>query len=381
MDVKLTKANSAFSGHEVRSRVCPSGRLELSLVAVETPPPAAGEIVVRVDAAPLNPSDMGLLIGPGNPAQAVVEETGASRKVVFPLAEPAVKALTRRHDLSICPGLEGAGIVIAAGEGCEHLVGKTAAMFGGRMYATHRTIDPADCLIFPEGTPPEHCAAAFVNPLTALCMIDTLRREGHRAMIHTAAASNLGQMLVKLCRDDDIPLINIVRNREQVDILRDLGARHVLDSTAPGFVADLTALIRETQATLAFDAIGGGPMASTLLLAMENVYAPEEYSIYGSKVHKQVYIYGILDPGPIQILRGAGSAWSISGWLLLNRLATLAPTTVQAMKDRVVRDLDATFASRFSAEIGLDGLLDIHTLETMVRRSTGHKYLLKPNQG
>jgi NADPH2:quinone reductase len=365
---------------ELRSTLHPDGRLELSLQGVDIGKPAPGEIIVRVDAAPVNPSDLGMLLGPADLTQAREEGSGAGKRVLIPLAPHHANALARRFGLSLCPGLEGAGVVVAAGEECGPLLGRTVAMFGGGMFARFRKITPDKCLLFPDGAPPPRCAASFVNPLTALGMLDTMRREGHSALVHTAAASNLGLMLNKLCRHEGVPIINIVRRQEQVRGLQELGAQYVCDSSSPTFFADLVAMIGETRATLAFDAIGGGALASTIISAMEAVFAPEEYYIYGSNVHKQVYVYGQLDPSPIQILRGAGNAWGVSGWLMMNHLAKLEPDAVQAMKDRIVREIDTVFASQFSAEVSLEGMLSVDTLSAVSRRSTGSKYLLTPNK-
>jgi NADPH:quinone reductase-like Zn-dependent oxidoreductase len=365
---------------ELRSKLSPKGQIELSLQQTSMGRPAAYEIIVRVDAAPVNPSDLGMLLGPADPSKATVEGAGENKQLLIPLLPAHVNALARRVNLSLCPGLESAGTVIAAGSDCEHLLGKTVAMFGGEMFAQYRKTRPSECMVFPEGTSPAKCAAAFVNPLTALCMLESLRSEGHKAMVHTAAASNLGQMLVKLCNEEDVDLINVVRREEQAEILRAIDARYICDSTSPNFVAELTEMLRETGATLAFDAIGGGNMASTIIQAMENVYAPEEYYIYGSRVHKQMYVYGVLDASPIQIFRGAGNAWSVSGFLMMNYLAKLEPETVLKMKERIVSQIDSNFSSHYTAEISFGDMLDITTLTAIASRSTGAKYLLCPNK-
>lgn len=371
----------SHAGLEVRSKVSPDNKLVLSLERVEVGEPAPDEIIVRIDAAPINPSDMAMLLGPGDPANAVEEGEGENKKLIFPLLPGMTQALTPRMDLSLCPGLEGAGVVVDAGNNCKDLIGRTVSMFGGEMFAQYRKINPKDCLIFPEGTHASKCASSFVNPLTALGIVDTLHREGHKALIHTAAASNVGQMLVKLCNEDGIDLINIVRNQEQVNILKDLGARYICDSTSPNFVAELTEMIRETGATLAFDAISGGTLASTIVVAMESVYAPKDFYIYGSSVHKQIYIYGILNPSPIEFSRlGAGTAWGVSGWLMMNYLDKIGLEATQKMKDRVVRQFDTIFTTPYTAEIPLSGALDVTTLLACRNKSTGEKYLLTPNK-
>lgn len=379
----MTQESLPENGLELRSTISPQGRLDLQLETVPIGRPEPGEIVVRIEAAPVNPTDLGLLLGPGDPAQAAVEGSGPGRRLSIPLSDAQLAAQQRRIGLSLCPGMEGAGTVVAAGEGCADLLGRTVGLFGRGMYAQYRRVRAADCLLFPEGVEPARCAAAFVNPLTALGMVETLRREGHKAMIHTAAASNLGQMLNRLCIEDGIPLINIVRSAEQATVLRDIGARHILDSGSPAFLDELRALIQETGATLVFDAIGGGTLAASILRTMEQVFAPppEHFSPYGSTVLKQVYVYGALDMRPIEVHRGAGMAWSVSGWLMMNCLAKLEEATVAAMKERIVRQIDSVFASSYTAEIGLGQLLDPQLLAACNRRSTGEKYLVNPSLG
>ena len=145
----------------------------------------------------------------------------------------------------------------------------TRSNFG--MYAQYRIAKVSDCMLLPEGVTPKQGASAFINPLTALGMAETMRREGHTALVHTAAASNLGQMLNRVCLMDGIDLVNVVRSAEQVDILRRIGAKYIVNSTSPTFNKDLTEALAETNATLAFDAIGGGPTAQTILASMEKV--------------------------------------------------------------------------------------------------------------
>ncbi len=367
------------SNLQLRSKVTSDGQLELSFQRMAIGEPKPNELIVRVDAAPINPSDLALLLGPADLTQAKIEGDGENRVISVPLSDLHAKMLSPRKDLSICPGLEAAGTVVAAGEDCKDHIGKTVAIFGGSMYAEYRKISVEDCMIFPEGVDPADCASSFVNPLTALCMLDAFHREGHKAIIHTAAASNLGQMLVKLCNEDGIPLINIVRRESQEEVLRVLDAQYILNSESPTFVNDLTKAIRETEATLAFDAIGGGAMASTILQAMESVYAPKEFYIYGSNVHKQVYIYGILKPGPIEVHRTAGMAWSVSGLLMMNYIGRLDAPTAQKMKDRIVGNYDKAFKSRYLDTVALKDMLDVSILNTCNSRSTGKKYLLTPH--
>jgi NADPH:quinone reductase-like Zn-dependent oxidoreductase len=306
-------------------------------------------------------------------------------KVTAPLTPQAVRALAARIDQSMPVGNEGAGVVIAAGSSPEAqaLMGKTVALLGGAMYAQHRLAKAAEVLVLPADATPAEGASCFVNPLTALGMTETMRREGHSALVHTAAASNLGQMLVKICLADGIPLVNIVRSAEQAKILKDLGATHVLDSTAPNFMEQLVAAVAETGATIAFDAIGGGKLAGQILNAMEAAINQKggAYSRYGSAVHKQVYIYGGLDIGPTELTRAFGMAWGIGGWLLTYFLQKIGPADAQKLRERVARELKTTFASHYTAEISLEEALKPEVIAAYNKRATGEKYLVNPNKG
>src|SRR5882757_10879730 len=306
--------NDGNTGLQLRSLLKKSGELELSLANVPTPEPADDEIVVRVEGAPINPSDLGLLIGPAEMSTAKVSGSKESPVVTAKVPEAAVKAMAARLDESMPVGNEGAGVVIKTGasDAAKALMGKTVAMIGGAMYAQYRVLKARDVLALPDGITPAEGASCFVNPLTALGMTETMRRDGHKALVHTAAASNLGQMLNKICLKDGIGLVNIVRSQEQADILRKIGAKHVVDSTAATFLDDLTGALVETGATIAFDAIGGGRLAGQILTCMEIAAnkTAKVYSRYGSSVHKQVYVYGSLDPRPMELNRAFGMAWS-----------------------------------------------------------------------
>jgi len=281
-------------------------------------------------------------------------------------------------------GNEGAGVVIKTGtsDAAKALMGKTVAMIGGAMYAQYRCLKVSECLPLPDGTTPAEGASCFVNPLTALGMTETMRREGHKALVHTAAASNLGQMLNKICLKDGIPLVNIVRSTEQADILRKIGAKHVVDSSAPNFLDDLTAALTETGATLAFDAIGGGRLAGQILTCMEIAINrnAKVYSRYGSNVHKQVYIYGGLDPRPVELNRAFGMAWGVGGWLLTPFLMKIGPVDGKRLRERVVDELKTTFASRYTRVVSLQEALDLANLAIYAKRATGEKFLIDPNK-
>ncbi|MFN3521177.1 MAG: zinc-binding dehydrogenase [Phenylobacterium sp.] len=369
---------------QLRTLVKSSGELELSLAQVPIPEPADDEIVVRVEASPINPSDLGLLIGPADLSTLKVSGEGTGAVVTGQIPSQAMRMLGARLDQSMPVGNEGAGTVVAAGASpqAQALLGKTVAILGGAMYAQHRCVKAADALPLPPGATAADGASCFVNPLTALGMVETMRREGHTALVHTAAASNLGQMLNRICLKDGVELVNIVRSPEQVKLLKDQGARHVVDSSSPSFVEDLTAALVETGATLAFDAIGGGKLAGQILACMEAAANKKatEYSRYGSSVHKQVYIYGGLDTRPTELNRAFGMAWGLGGWLLTPFLMKIGPQAAQALRQRVADELKTTFASHYTAEISLAEALKPEVIAAYNRRATGEKYLINPNK-
>jgi NADPH:quinone reductase len=369
---------------ELRSLVKQDGVLELSLARATLPPPKDHEVIVRIEATPINPSDLGLLLSAGDISLAKVSGKGSQTVVTAPIAPVAMRALSARIGKSMPVGLEGAGVVTSAGASPEAqaLLGKTVSTFVGGMYGQLRKVRAADCLVLPAGIKPEEAASAFVNPLTALGMVETARREGHKGLVHTAAASNLGQMLNRLCQADGVPLVNIVRSEEQVQILKGLGAKHIVNSTAASFRDDLISALKATDATLAFDAIGGGKLAGQILNAMEAVAAgasADTYNMYGSNVHKQVYVYGTLDPGPIELMRGSGMTWSIGGWLLFNFLTKVGPEVEARLKARVASEIRTTFASHYTRTISLVEALDPNVIAAYGRRATGEKFLINPS--
>jgi NADPH:quinone reductase-like Zn-dependent oxidoreductase len=373
------------TGLQLRSLIRKSGELEISLASVAIPELAEHEVLVRVEATPINPSDLGLLVGAADLTTAKASGTQDMPVVTAKVPEASMKAMAGRLDESMPVGNEGAGVVIKTGasDAAKALMGKTVAMIGGAMYAQYRTMRAKDCLVLPAGTTPAEGASCFINPLTALGMTETMRREGHKALVHTAAASNLGQMLNKICLKDDIGLVNIVRSREQADILRKIGARHVVDSTSPGFMDELTNALVETGATLAFDAIGGGKLAGQILTCMEisaNKTA-KVYSRYGSTVHKQVYIYGSLDPGPVELNRAFGMAWGVGGWLLFPFLQKIGAADGERLRQRVAAELKTTFASHYTQVVSLQEALQLSNIAVYAKRATGEKYLINPNKG
>jgi len=372
------------TGLQLRSLIKNSGELEISLLDVPTPEPAEDEVVVRVEAAPINPSDLGLLVGAADMSTAKASGTKQAPIITAKVPDGAMRAMGARLDQSLPVGNEGAGVVIKTGasDAAKALMGKTVAMIGGAMYAQYRTLKARDCQPLPEGTTAAEGASWFVNPLTALGMTETMRREGHKALVHTAAASNLGQMLNKICIKDGIPLVNIVRSKEQAEILKKIGAKHVVDSSVPSFLDDLTAALVETGATIAFDAIGGGKLAGDILNCMEIAInkTAKEYSRYGSSVHKQVYVYGGLDVRPIELPRGFGMAWGVGGWLLTPFLQKIGPADIGRLRQRVVNELKTTFASHYTKVVSLPEALDPANIAVYAKRATGEKFLINPNK-
>jgi NADPH:quinone reductase-like Zn-dependent oxidoreductase len=372
------------SGLQLRSLIKKSGELEISLVDVPTPEPGPDEVVVRVEASPINPSDLGLLVGAADMSTATASGTKDMPVVTAKVPEAGMRAMAARLDESMPVGNEGAGVVIKTGssDAATALMGKTVAMIGGAMYGQYRCLRVNECLPLPAGTTAAEGASCFVNPLTALGMTETMRREGHKALVHTAAASNLGQMLNKICLKDGIPLVNIVRSHEQAEILRKIGAKHVVDSTSPAFMDDLTQALVETGATIAFDAIGGGKLVGQILACMEAAInkTAKVYSRYGSSVHKQVYIYGGLDMRPTELGRSFGMAWSIGGWLLFPFLMKVGAAEGQRLRQRVVDELKTTFASHYTQVVSLREALQLDHIAVYGKRATGEKYLINPNK-
>ena len=372
------------TGLQLRSLVKASGELELSLLSVDTPTPAPDEVVIRIEATPINPSDIGLLFGAADLGTLGLSGTADSPVVNARIPDGLMKGMAGRLDQSLPVGNEGAGVVVAAGssDGAQALLGKTVAVLGGAMYAQYRCVKAAQCLVLPEGTSPAEGASCFVNPLTSLGMVETMRREGHKALVHTAAASNLGQMLNKICLKDRIGLVNIVRKPAQVALLKAIGARHVCDASAPTFMQDLTQALVETGATIAFDATGGGRLAGQILTCMEAalVRSATEYSRYGSTTHKQVYIYGGLDTGPTEFVRNFGFSWGMGGWLLFQFIERIGADAAQAMRQRVAAELKTTFASSYTKEVSLAEALQLEHIAAYGQRTTGAKYLINPNK-
>ena len=364
--------------------VKPEGELVVSLERRPMPTPKSHEVLVQILATPINPSDLGLLFGAADMSTARASIRDGLPQITADIPPAGMRAMGGRIGEALAIGNEGCGTVVAAGDSPEAqaLLGKTVALIGGEIFAEYRCLPAQMCMVLPDGTDPKDGASCFVNPLTSLGMVETMRREGHKALVHTAAASNLGQMLNRICLKDGIGLVNIVRKQEQEDILRALGAVHVVNSSVPTFLDDLTRALVATGATIAFDAIGGGKLAGQILGCMEaaaNLTA-KEYSRYGSSTHKQVYIYGGLDRGPTEINRNFGMAWSVGGWLLTPFLQKIGFEAGQQLRQRVVSELKTTFASKYTREVSLAEALRLDAIAVYGKHSTGAKYLITPNK-
>jgi NADPH2:quinone reductase len=373
-----------WTGRQLRTTIDDQGTLTLSLQQVDIPDPGDDDVVIRVEATPVNPSDLGLLLGPADLSTIQTARDANAPTLTISVPRERLATVSGRINQSLPVGNEGAGTVIAAGKNAQALQGKRVGMIGGAMYADYRNIAAKDVIALPEGASAADGASMFVNPLTALGFVETARREGHKAIVHTPAASNLGQMLQRICLADGIPLVNIVRSDAQAALLRDMGATYVLNSQDEDFHARLTDAIAETGATVAFDAIGGGTMGSDILLAMERAAArtPGAYSRYGTSVFKQLYVYGSLDVSPTVLDRSTlGYSWSVSAWLLFNKLSTFEPEVVQGLRERVAKEVTTTFASHYTRTIGLTELLQPDVLRAINRKATGEKYLIDPSLG
>ncbi len=378
-------AESTGTALQLRSLVRGNGELEVSLHSVPVPEPGADEVLVRIEATPINPSDLGLLFGAADLGSVRMSGTAERPVLTAPIPERMMKAMAARADQSLPVGNEGAGTVVKAGSApaAQALLGKKVAIIGGAMYAQYRSIAASQCLLLPADATAADGASCFVNPLTALGMVETMRREGHTSLVHTAAASNLGQMLNRICLKDGIGLVNIVRKPEQAALLREQGARHVCDLSLPTFMDELTDALAATGATIAFDAIGGGRLAGQILTCMEAAINrnAKEYSRYGSAVHKQVYLYGMLDTGPTEVVRNFGMAWGMGGWLLFPFLQKIGPAAAQALRERVAAELKTTFASRYTRTVSLAEALSPEAIAVYAKRATGEKFLIDPSRG
>tara|TARA_B100000678_G_scaffold118044_2_gene99075 strand:+ start:3376 stop:4485 length:1110 start_codon:yes stop_codon:yes gene_type:complete len=364
---------------QLKSKISAEGLLTISIDEEEIPEPKDGEVLIKVQATPINPSDLGLLVGPADITS--INEIEKGKKVEMRVPENLIRSVSARFDQNLPVGNEGAGLVESAGKGAEDLIGKTVGLAGGAMYSEYRCVSANNCLVMNEGTTAEQAASCFVNPLTALGMVETMKMENHKGLVHTAAASNLGQMLIKICLSENVPLVNIVRKDEHVELLRSLGAKHVCNSSSDSFMEDLVKSLIETGATLGFDATGGGKLASQILTAMEIAAnkSATEYSRYGSDQFKQVYIYGGLDRNPTTLTRSFGFSWGLGGWLLTPFIGKIGMERFGELRQKVADEIDTTFQSKYSKIVSLEEALYKENIQAYTKQATGDKYLIRPD--
>ena len=368
---------------QIRSKVTKEGKLLIYVESTAMPEPKEDEVLIRIEASPINPSDLGLLIGPADVSSMSVSGEGENAVVTMDIPEGLLRMLETRLDQSLPVGNEGGGVVVKAGhKDLEDLVGKTVGVAGGSMYSQYRCVNAASCFVMHEGVTSAESASCFVNPLTALGMVETMRLENHSALVHTAAASNLGQMLIKICLDEDVPLVNIVRKEEHVEKLNSLGAKFVCNSSKETFMQDLVSALVETGATIGFDATGGGKLSGQILTAMEVAanQTATEYNRYGSNTFKQVYIYGGLDRSPTTLNRAFGFSWGLGGWLLTPFIGRIGPERFEELKQKVADEIKTTFASHYTKEISLEEVLQPENINVYSKQATGEKYLVNPNK-
>ena len=374
---------SGDGSKQIRSEVTKEGKLLISIQSTEIPEPKEDEVLIKIEASPINPSDLGLLIGPADVSSLAVSGEGENAVVSMDIPNGLLRTLDARIDQSLPVGNEGGGIVMATGGKVPvDLIGKTVGVAGGSMYSQFRCVKASACFVMNEGVTPAESASCFVNPLTALGMVETMRLENHSALVHTAAASNLGQMLIKICLNEEVPLVNIVRKEEHVDMLTGLGAKFVCNSSRDTFMEDLIKALIETGATIGFDATGGGRLSGLILTAMEVAAGrtATEYNRYGSNTFKQVYIYGGLDRSPTTLNRSFGFSWSLGGWLLTPFIGRIGPERFEELKQKVADEIKTTFASHYTKEISLVEVLQPENINVYSKQATGEKYLINPNK-
>ncbi|MCH1568874.1 MAG: zinc-binding dehydrogenase [Alphaproteobacteria bacterium] len=368
---------------QIVSTATAKGELVLSIIENDMPTPNDDEVVVEMEAAPINPSDMFPLLGFADYSKGKLVTEGNEQKMIAPVPEQFVDAMRARLDQTLPVGNEGAGRVIAAGANAKHLEGKLVSLVTGQCYQQFVKAPAFMCLPHKDDTTANEAASSYVNPLTALGFIETLKAEGHKAMVHTAAASNLGQMVLKLCQQEGIDIICVIRSDEQAKILKDLGAKYIVDSTADDFNAQLVDAMADTEATLGFDAIGAGDMADTLLSSMERALSRNASGLntYGSDQHKQVYIYGRLAQGAVTLGQSYGMHWGLGGWLLTPFLQKAGLEKLAEMQTRVADEIKTTFASHITDELTLSEAIDPENIARYMPKKTGEKYLIKPQKG
>lgn len=366
------------TGKQLFTTLDSDGMLTLEIEERTFPEPTGNQVLVKMEAAPINPSDLAILTSAADFEYAVY----SPGKVVAKMPEPFNSGQKSRHGQRLPAGNEGAGTVVATGDGemAKALMGQRVACVPGNAFSQYAIADAAMCLPLGDHSA-EEGASSFVNPMTALGFVETARKEGASAILHTVGASNLGQMLNRICLEDGMDLVSIVRKSEQAELLKSQGAKHVVNSSDSDFMEQLQAAIDETNAFFGFDPIGGGDMVDTCFKAMERVAVGKmsEYSRYGSNQQKRMYIYGRLDFGPTILTPSYGFGWNLGGWLLTPFLATAGMETVMRMRKRVLDNLTTTFASHYKSKVDLEGMLTKDAILDYRQMKTGEKYLVTPN--
>lgn len=366
------------TGKQIFTTLESDGTLTIELAESQFPEPKGNQVLVKMEAAPINPSDLALLTGPADLENAEY----SPGKIVAKMPEPFNSGAKGRHGQRLPVGNEGAGEVIATGDGdmAKALLGKRVACVPGTAFSEYAIADATMCLPLGDISARDG-ASAFVNPMTALGFVETAKMEGAKSILHTAAASNLGQMLVRICQEDDMPLVNIVRREEQVRLLQDMGAEHIVNSGADDFMRQLRESIDETDAFFGFDPIGGGQMVDHCFKAMEQVAVSKmtEFSRYGSNQAKKMHIYGRLDLGPTILTPSYGFGFTLTGWLLTPFLQSAGMETVMRMRQRVLDNLTTTFKSSYTKEVTLEGMLEKDAVLQYRQMRTGEKYLVTPH--
>lgn len=366
------------TGKQLFTTLTADGKLTLEVAENTFPAPTGNQVLVKMEAAPINPSDLAILTSAADFEHAEY----SPGKVVATMPEPFLSGQKGRHGQRLPAGNEGAGTVVATGDSdmAKALMGQRVACVPGNAFSQYALADAMMCLPLGDHSA-ETGASSFVNPMTALGFVETAKMEGHSAIIHLAAASNLGQMLNRICIEDGMKLVNIVRKQEHVDLLKSEGAQYVVNSSADTYMADLRAAIAETGAYLGFDPIGGGQASDSVLKAMEQVAASQmgEFSRYGSNQQKKMYIYGRLDlQNPTILTASYGLQWCVAGWLLTPFLQRAGMETVVRMRKRVMENLTTTFASHYKAKVSLEGMLEKDAILDYRQMKTGEKYLVTP---
>lgn len=365
------------TGKQLFTTLSSDGTLTVAVEDVTFPKPTGNQVLVKMEAAPINPSDLAILTSAADLENAEY----SPGKFVAKMPEPFNSAAKARHGQKLPAGNEGAGTVVATGDSdmAKALNGQRVACVPGNAYSQYCIADAAMCLPLGDHSS-EDGASAFVNPMTALGFAENAKMDGQKAIVHTAAASNLGQMLIKICQEDDIELVNIVRKAQHVDLLKGLGAKHVVNSSDDDFMQQLRTAIDATDAFYGFDPIGGGHATDNVFKAMEQVAVSKmtEYNRYGSNQQKRMFIYGRLDLGPTILTPSYGFGWTLSGWLLTPFLANAGMETVGRMRQRVLENLTTTFASSYKAKVNLEQMLEKDAVIDYRAMKTGEKYLVTP---